>query len=369
MAKYLVWAELNHITEPVGPEPGRERIVANFLKSLFLVHNCRAKTMHGYAQSVNELHRLRNFPGPADMADKNNECYIVYHNQLREENVARQSSPLTTEIFVQLKQMARESHIDSAISCTFDWACIFRLSGYRGAEYLQKTQTRVEVHEYPSGRTVVKSFIRLDWTFFDKDGRIITVHCEDNLNILGKFTTTHRIQKNRKNGQKISIAADDTCIEICAVRAAYRIFLRSIRLGQTDDQPMGICTEKPDGGSFIYLTKDKVTKILRQATKIAHPDWTEEMVNLIRVHSGRVWALVLLSEAGKTPWFMKARLRWESDAFRHYLRDTSALNQEHNKSIKNATNEVLSLLRNNLTELPTDVPEDTSMGNHYNDNE
>lgn len=366
MAKYIVWAELNHIVEPVGPEPGRVRLVANFLKSLFLVHNCRAQTLHGYAQAINELYRLRNFPKPADMTDKNNECYIVYHNQLREEDVANQSSPLTTKIFVQLKIMAQNSHRDSAASCTFDWMCIVRLSGYRGIEYLQKTQTKVEVHEYPSLKRVVKAFVRLDYTFFDNQGRIITNHSEENLNILGKFTATHRIQKNRKNGQKITIAADDTNIEFCPVRAAYRIFLRSIRLGQTDDLPMGIYTNKPDG-SFLYLTKDKVTKILRQATRTAHPDWTIEMVNRIRVHSGRVWALVLLSEAGKTPWFMKARLRWESDAFRHYLRDTSALNQEHNKSIKKATNEATLLLQNNLTELPTDVPEDTSMGNHYND--
>lgn len=366
MAKYLVWAKLNHITEAVGPEPGRVRLVANFLKSLFLVNNCRAQTMHGYAQAINELHRLRNFPIPADMTDKNNECYIIYHNQLREEDVATQSEPLTTKIFVQLKKMAQESHKDSAISCTFDWACIFRLSGYRGIEYLQKTQKRVEVHVYPSTKRVVKGLVRHDWTFSDKQGRIITNHGEDNFSILGKFTTTHRIQKNRKNGQKISIAADDTCFEICAVRAAYRIFLRSIRLGQTNDLPMGICADNPER-PFIYLTKDKVTKILRQATRTAHPDWTDEMVNRIRVHSGRVWALVLLSEANKTPWFMKARLRWESDAFRHYLRDTSALNQEHNKSIKKATKEVLLLLRNNLTELPSDVPEDTSMGDHYND--
>ena len=101
MAKYILWAELNHIVEPVGPEPGRVRLVANFLKSLFLVHNCRAQTLYGYAQAINELYRLRNFPKPADMTDKNNECYIVYHNQLREEDVANQSSPLTTKIFVQ----------------------------------------------------------------------------------------------------------------------------------------------------------------------------------------------------------------------------------------------------------------------------
>ena len=363
IAKYLDWAKLNHIEEPVGPELGRERLVANFLKSLFLSHNCRANTLYGYAQAINELHKYRNFPKPADMTNKNNECYIVYHNQQREEDVAKQSSPLTTKIFAQLRLMATESHADSAENCTFDWMCIVRISGYRGGEYLQNTQKRIEVHEYNSGRQVIKAFIPTDWVFYDKEGQITSFHSEANLNNLSKFTATHRIQKNRKNGQKISIAADDRCEQICPVRAAYRIYLRAKRLGQTEDQPMGVFTTKQNGPT-IYLTKDKVTKIVRQAAKIAHPDWTEEMIKCIKVHSGRVWALVLLSEANKSPWFMKARLRWESDAFRHYLRDTTALNKDHINSIQKDTDEVSLLLRNNMNELPTDVPEDNSMGDY-----
>jgi len=51
-------------------------------------------------------------------------------------------------------------------------------------------------------------------------------------------------------------------------------------------------------------------------------------------HSGRVWALVLLDEAGMTPDFMKLRLRWIGDSYRLYLRDTSILQQKHIEALK-----------------------------------
>jgi hypothetical protein len=38
-------------------------------------------------------------------------------------------------------------------------------------------------------------------------------------------------------------------------------------------------------------------------------------------HSLRVWACVLLDEAGQLPDYIKKRLRWLGDSFRMYLRD------------------------------------------------
>ncbi len=92
-------------------------------------------------------------------------------------------------------------------------------------------QTRFEIHEYPSGRRVVKAFIREDFVFYDKQGRVITNHSPEMLKQVARVRIRFRIQKNRQNGQKITIVAEFNNVDICAVQAAYRIFLRSIKLG------------------------------------------------------------------------------------------------------------------------------------------
>ena len=53
-------------------------------------------------------------------------------------------------------------------------------------------------------------------------------------------------------------------------------------------------------------------------------------------HSLRVGACVLLHEACQTPDFIKARLRWRSDAYLMYLHNTPKLANLHNAAINNS---------------------------------
>ena len=88
------------------------------------------------------------------------------------------------------------------------------------------------------------AFIRLDWTFKDNKGCIITQHDVHNLEILGNFKANPRIQKNRQNGQEITIVADNENPSICSCQAAYRILLHSLRLNQPENLPLGILGKK-----------------------------------------------------------------------------------------------------------------------------
>ena len=126
-----------------------------------------------------------------------------------------------------------------------------------------------------------------------------------------------RIKKNRQNDQTITVVADPKNPAICPVRNAHMIYLRLIRLGQPGDLPMGVFTNKQ--GIKKYLTGSKIAEVLQAATKIAHPGISKEDLSKITSHSGRVWALVLLDEAGKKPDFMKSRLHWKGNCYRHYL--------------------------------------------------
>ena len=334
-----------------------------------LDNNSRSKTVKGYVESINILFKLRGFPIPVDLSDKNNMCTKLIDALETEEVIAKQRNPITNEMFASMEKSARQSQQDSAISVIFDFFCLIRITGFRIAEYGQTTQTKVDMHEYPSGNSVVKAFLPTDWTFKNDKGRLIKIHSlgSDANNVTpNEVKIIFRIQKNRQNGQPITITADHDHPTICPVRAAYRIFLRAKRLGQADDQPMAIFVN--NYGQTKYLTGSKIAEILQSLAKATHPDMTPDKISRISSHSGRVWAVVLLDEAGKSPDFIKSRLRYMGDSYRFYLRDTSVIQHQHIEALKTNSDLITKLLGPNHSILPDTVPIDYDMG-IYNDND
>jgi len=328
------------------------------MEQLMLDHNSRSATVRGYVESINTLFKLRNFDPPADLSDRTNMCTKIIVAREKEECIARQRSPITREIYAALLDQAKKSLVDSAESVVFDWFTLIRITGLRCAEYAQKTQTNVEEHEYPSGKRVVKAFVRSDWKFYNSKGRRII----DPIEVPTKLKMTFRIQKNRKNDQSITLVFDETHSDICPVRAAYRIYLRAKNLGQSDSEPMGVFVNR--FGIKKYLTGGKIAEVLRSIAKRVHPDWSAEELSRISSHSGRVWALVLLDEAGMSPAFMTSRLRWMGDSYKLYLRDTSILQHKHIDALKKESDEVMKLLGTNINVLPNVVPVDNDMGDY-----
>ena len=102
---------------------------------------------------------------------------------------------------------------------------------------------------------------------------------------------------------------------------------------------------------MLYLTGNKITELLRAAVRTIQPDTSKEDLKRYSTHSLRVWACVLLDEAGKSPEYIKKRLRWLGDSFRMYLRDTSVIQHQHVDALRAASQEVLDL----LAALPEDV--------------
>jgi hypothetical protein len=180
------------------------------------------------------------------LSDHTNITSKIILTREREENVARQQNPITQEIYSALLDLAKESDIDSLELVVADRFTLIRITGLRCSEYAQKSQSEVNEYKYPSGKCVVKAFIWNDWRFYNSKGCTIKIH---NLKSkLQEFSTklkiTFQIQKNRKNGQSITLVADDAHPNICPVRAAYRIYLHAKRLGQSDSEPMGIFLNK-----------------------------------------------------------------------------------------------------------------------------
>ncbi len=178
-----------------------------------------------------------------------------------------------------------------------------------------------------------------------------------------KMKLTLRIQKNCQNGQSITFASNDKHLHICPVGAAYQIYLRAKRLGQLDDQPMGIFMNKQ--GISKYLTANKISEVLQSVAKTCHPDLSRDKIMRFSSHSIRVWAVVLPDEAGMNPDFIKSRLRWMGDSYRLYLRDTVILQINHINALERASDEFSTLFGENRTTLPDVVPLDDNMGQFF----
>jgi hypothetical protein len=96
-------------------------------------------------------------------------------------------------------------------------------------------------------------------------------------------------------------------------------------------------------------------------------------------HSFRVWACVLLDEAGMSPSFIQKRLRWLGDLFEMYLHDTKAIQDKHLAAFQLASSDVVALIRtppddvacltasmSNLN-VPSNIVEDNRMGLYINE--
>ncbi len=89
-----------------------------------------------------------------------------------------------------------------------------------------KTQSAISKHEYPSGKCIVKAFILTDWKFYNSKGGLNCNHTlkSDLQEFPVKLKMIFHIQKNRQNGQSITLVADSAHPKIFPVQAAYRIF-------------------------------------------------------------------------------------------------------------------------------------------------
>jgi hypothetical protein len=239
----------------------------------------------------------------------------LLNNMLREENITRQRAPLANKKIAELHQTATASKCkDSVSDLLFDVVTLGRYIGPCLSKYAQTTQDKVNYHTYPSGTTVIKAFIVNDFIFYNDRKRIIEESNKYSLQQARFVKITWQIQKNCQNGQLITLAAESDQPEICPVRSAMGLVLCARRLNQPDDMPIALYKTKK--GKVIYLTGNKIAKLLQKAVQKVRPDTTPDKLKWYSAHSLQVWACVLLDKAGKSWDYIKKRLRWVGDSLR-----------------------------------------------------
>ena len=365
-----MWASIKGMKDPCGKDPGWAYVLACYGKYLMNGANCinkedaRAGTIRGYFESVNNLFTARKFPPPVVFNDPSNDAVTVLKNLSAEEDVANRRGPITKAMYTEVVRLGQSEAVGTELWLLAKIASLAKVVGPRASEFAQSTQSRVDVHRYPSGKKVVKAWIRKDWLFYDKAGKKVRTFNKKTRSRIAKVRITWRIQKNRRNGQSITVVRDWDNPEVCPVLAAFDIYMNSIRIGQKDTLPMLAFIGKD--GKMKYLTTNKIAEILRKVARTVHADLDEKEIKRFSAHSFRVWACVLLSEAGALPDFICKRLRWESESYKLYLRDTDQINEEHRDKLKQSSAAIMAMLAGNMDTslVPTEVPEDTDMGEY-----
>ena len=354
-AHYIQWGLIMGILDPCVHQRGYQRIVAIYIGYLMSGVNFRNKdslrsnTIKGYATSINSLFTLRGMEEPIVSSDPNNMAGILINNLIKEEDIARQRSPLDSNIYAEMLRRSNASlSLDSEQRTLFDVTTIDRYLGPRVSEYAQTTDTKVDHHEYPSGKKVIKAFIANDFQFIDVTGQVITKLSVASNDVVDRVRITWRIQKNCQNNQKVTLSRDKTNPAICPVLAALRLVLRARRLSQPDSMPVA-CYLKKD--AMAYLTGCRIAIHFRAAARAARPSISKDDEQRYSAHSLRVWACVLLDEAGKSPDYIKKHLRWMGDSFRMYLRDTHVIQDQHREALRASSEEVMDL----VSALPADI--------------
>ena len=125
---------------------------------------------------------------------------------------------------------------------------------------------------------------------------------------------------------------------------------------------MGVFVNKH--GIVKYLTGSKLSEVLQSVAKACHPNLTRDEIMCFTSHSGRVWAILILDEAGMPPDFIKWHLHWMGDSYRLYLQDTAILQQKHITALDRASTKFMTLFGEIRTTLPNDVQVDNTTGSY-----
>jgi hypothetical protein len=309
-AHYIKWADILGIPDPCGSYPGYQRIMSIYIKyvqcgiNINNIRTLRSAMVRGYAESVNTLFRLRNMPAPADLSDPNNMSAMLINNMLWEEQIARQRAPLDNKIFAEICLVADAGKTeDLANALLRDVVTLSRYIGPRLSEYAQKNQKKVDIHTYPSGTTIIRAFMANDFIFFDAKKHIIDDLSVESIASAAVVKITWRIQKNRQNGQSITLSADSKSRDLCPILSTAWMVIHARHLLQPDNMPLAIYRTRK--GESLYLTGGKIAELLRGLVKRIRPDTSPEDIKRYSAHSLRVLASVLLDEAGKSPDYIK----------------------------------------------------------------
>ena len=255
----------------------------------------------------------------------------VYKELKRWEDVPNRREATTPEMLLHAHERADKAPPDSLDSVLADWYTIGIFAGLRCGEYAQ-TDTRCTDPNRPTKdfRGGTRAFCIKDFRVQTKSGRrlkgaaILSVPMDDIVSVWLKWRT----QKNNDNGLERLFRRSKKSGRINIIRAMYRIVDRFVRLRGADDVNTPLSVYKSTTGETLLVTSDNITHHMRAIAIDVYkldPEKDADDISRWSSHSLRVGACVFLHARGFGPLDIKWLLRWNSDAYKVYLRNFHGL--------------------------------------------
>ena len=144
---------------------------------------------------------------------------------------------------------------------------------------------------------------------------------------------TWRWQKNQQNGEYRWFARNKQRTYLCGVAAWIRIAQRFQCLIGNSTKLIPMAVYRHADGGVRYLTADRVSYRVKQLAKDVHQITAENDLKKFSCHLLRVGACCIYFAAGYPAEFIQRVLRWESDAWKKYVRDLVCTAIKANKAI------------------------------------
>ena len=305
----------------------------------------KSGTIQGYLQAVNSYYESLGLNPPYNR-DSHSFSARILKEQKDYDKQPQKRDPLHYKVIATMYELARSAPPASFERAVWLWTALGRLGGFRCQEFAMDKQNAIRVYVKPDGSHIVRAFTLKNFIFYNNDSIVIPWQQALALpDTVTKFATEYDIQKNRVNGQLITFARDNNHPKLCPVLIALEIVRMATELGATNPfDPLAIY--KDDCNQTPFLTGAAITSYYRYVTKLTFPNIPSADLMLISTHSIRVTACVLLHEAGMDGTYIKLRLRWKSDCFEIYLRNTTRITTQHNSALSYDNNDILAAITN-----------------------
>ena len=340
--------------------PGASLEDRNFAITCYLISLALGETInwqHIAASTVKEYFRAyeKLFDGRTYINKKGIEVPIPYRFKKdyisliltaldKYEGVKDRCNMITDRMMHLLHKHTKQQPENSLPRALFDWIVVGRYTGASRAEWCQKSQTTFQtirdvLPEWPTDEA--QAFLAKDFVFLDRHGRRLSKREARRGTKVHYVVITWRYQKNLDHGQEITYARDRKNKTFCPVAAMIRIISRAHDLQVPEHQPIAVY-EHADGRR-LYITDKDVAAILRTTASEAHNiSAGDPELDKWSSHSIRVTACNLLHRQMFSDSYIKNRLRWKSNCFQDYLRNTFYTADQH----------TIPLSENNLPEIP-----------------
>jgi hypothetical protein len=311
--------------------------------STLLCRTIKSDTIKKYVNAAASFHALFG-PNPRDFRKDNavdthvsRTLSAVYDEQKRWENVPNRREPYTLEMLDDFSgELAASGQGSNTLHAALvDWFTCGIFAGLRLSEWAQDAH-KSDITSYKlSLRNDTQAFCLGDVRFESADRRRYSAAeaAAATTTPMVKCWIKFRTQKNGQNGEEKLFTSNTQ--GKCFPSAMLRIIRRFIHLQGAHDTKTPLAMYQPAGpskGKKLITALDIEEAMRRTAGRVYQLDPVKDKQTLQKwsAHSLRVGACVIVHSLGMSIAQIKFLLRWRSDAFMVYLRNTAILSDSQN---------------------------------------